>query len=149
MHSSRILQLVIGLYKHIQRVYHKNFKSYKGFLCFQVLTSSFLLNFLIYIELNDHGYPFALNNQQVYYKWRRFERPFCCLFWGEAKEDICNPISFLNQPLFQDLLIQAEEEFGFDHPMGSVTIPCSEDVFIDLTSRLNRIRGFSFHNFVH
>ncbi|XP_015082408.1 auxin-induced protein 15A-like [Solanum pennellii] len=46
------------------------------------------------------------------------------------------PVSFLSEPLFQDLLSQAEEEFGFDHPMGGVTIPCSEDVFID---RLNRI----------
>ncbi|PHT41844.1 Auxin-induced protein 15A [Capsicum baccatum] len=49
------------------------------------------------------------------------------------------PISFLSQPLFQDLLSQAEEEFGFDHPMGGVTIPCREDVFIDITYRLRRI----------
>ncbi|PHT63976.1 Auxin-responsive protein SAUR19 [Capsicum annuum] len=45
-------------------------------------------------------------------------------------------ISFLSQPLFQDLLSQAEEEFGFNHPMGCLTIPCREDVFVDLTSRL-------------
>ncbi|KAM7482691.1 hypothetical protein LguiB_007274 [Lonicera macranthoides] len=47
------------------------------------------------------------------------------------------PISFLKQPSFQDLLTQAEEEFGFDHPMGGLTIPCREDIFIDLTSRLS------------
>ena len=47
------------------------------------------------------------------------------------------PLSFLNQPLFQDLLSKAEEEFGFDHPMGGVTIPCHEDVFLDVSSRLN------------
>lgn len=46
------------------------------------------------------------------------------------------PIPFLSQPLFQELLSQAEEEFGFDHPMGGFTIPCKEDVFVDLTSRL-------------
>ncbi|KAL7237464.1 hypothetical protein ACSBR2_003709 [Camellia fascicularis] len=46
------------------------------------------------------------------------------------------PISYLNQPSFQDLLSQAEEEFGFDHPMGGLTIPCREAIFIDLTSRL-------------
>ncbi|KAI8022059.1 Auxin-responsive protein SAUR20 [Camellia lanceoleosa] len=45
-------------------------------------------------------------------------------------------ISYLNQPSFQDLLSQVEEEFGFDHPMGGLTIPCREDIFIDLTSRL-------------
>ncbi|XP_010527467.1 PREDICTED: auxin-responsive protein SAUR21-like [Tarenaya hassleriana] len=47
------------------------------------------------------------------------------------------PISFLSQPLFQDLLKKSEEEFGFDHPMGGLTIPCSEETFVDLTSRLN------------
>ncbi|TMW80574.1 hypothetical protein EJD97_018174 [Solanum chilense] len=59
------------------------------------------------------------------------------VYIGEKqKKRFVIPISFLSQPLFQDLLSQAEEEFGFDHPMGGVTIPCSEDVFID---RLNRI----------
>ncbi|XP_022947575.1 auxin-responsive protein SAUR24-like [Cucurbita moschata] len=46
------------------------------------------------------------------------------------------PISYLNHPLFQKLLSHAEEEFGFHHPQGSLTIPCKEDAFIDLTSRL-------------
>ncbi|KAH7517708.1 auxin-induced protein 15A [Ziziphus jujuba] len=47
------------------------------------------------------------------------------------------PLSFLNQPSFHDLLSQAEEEFGFEHPMGGLTIPCREDAFLDLVSRLN------------
>lgn len=45
------------------------------------------------------------------------------------------PISYLSQPSFQDLLSQAEEEFGFYHPMGGVTIPCLEDMFIAITSQ--------------
>ena len=49
------------------------------------------------------------------------------------------PISFLNQPSFLELLSKAEEEFGYDHPMGGLTIPCSEDIFIDLTSRLHEL----------
>ncbi|KAH7574959.1 hypothetical protein JRO89_XS02G0026500 [Xanthoceras sorbifolium] len=32
------------------------------------------------------------------------------------------PVSFLNHSSFQDLLCQAEEEFGFDHPMGKSRI---------------------------
>ncbi|KAJ9132768.1 hypothetical protein P3X46_033605 [Hevea brasiliensis] len=48
------------------------------------------------------------------------------------------PISYLNNPSFQDLLILAEEEFGYDHPMGGLTIPCSENIFIDVISCLNR-----------
>ncbi|XP_035829911.1 auxin-responsive protein SAUR21-like [Helianthus annuus] len=49
------------------------------------------------------------------------------------------PVSLLSEPMFQDLLHQAEEEFGYNHPMGAaptLTIPCSEDVFTDLASRL-------------
>ncbi|MCL7037961.1 hypothetical protein MKW94_021281 [Papaver nudicaule] len=49
------------------------------------------------------------------------------------------PIWYLNQPSFQDLLSQAEEEFGFDHPMGGLTIPCNEETFTDLVSRLNNL----------
>ncbi|XP_075095293.1 auxin-induced protein X10A-like [Nicotiana tabacum] len=62
------------------------------------------------------------------------------VYVGEKqKERFVIPLSFLSQPAFQDLLSQAEEEFGFDHPMGGLTIPCSEDVFVDLTSRLYAI----------
>lgn len=45
------------------------------------------------------------------------------------------PLSYQNQPLFQDLLSRAEEEFGYDHPIGAITIPCSKDSFLDLISR--------------
>ncbi|XWS62686.1 hypothetical protein CRYUN_Cryun06bG0032300 [Craigia yunnanensis] len=55
---------------------------------------------------------------------------------GDRKRFVI-PISYLNHPLFQDLLNQAEEEFGFNHPMGGLTIPCSEEYFISLTALLN------------
>jgi len=48
-----------------------------------------------------------------------------------------NGLGCLSQPLFQGLLSQAEEEFRYDHPMGGLTIPCGEAVFIDTISRLN------------
>ncbi|KAI5313955.1 hypothetical protein L3X38_043131 [Prunus dulcis] len=47
------------------------------------------------------------------------------------------PVSYLNEPLFLDLLNQAEEEFGYGHPMGCITMPCSEDSFVHLTSCLS------------
>ncbi|XP_031285070.1 auxin-induced protein 15A-like [Pistacia vera] len=60
------------------------------------------------------------------------------IYVGESyKKRFVIPISYLNHPLFQDLLNLAEEEFGFDHPMGGLTIPCSEHYFITLTSALN------------
>ncbi|CAA2988706.1 auxin-induced 15A-like [Olea europaea subsp. europaea] len=60
------------------------------------------------------------------------------VYVGECeKKRYIVPISYLNKPMFQDLLSQAEEEFGFDHPMGGLTIPCSEDIFIDVTAQLS------------
>ncbi|KAL3621325.1 hypothetical protein CASFOL_036241 [Castilleja foliolosa] len=49
------------------------------------------------------------------------------------------PVSYLNHSSFQELLCQAEEEYGFEHPMGGLTIPCTEDLFVNLTSHLSRI----------
>ncbi|XP_031285052.1 auxin-responsive protein SAUR22-like [Pistacia vera] len=60
------------------------------------------------------------------------------VYVGESqKKRFVIPISFLNQPSFQELLSKAEEEFGFDHPMGGLTIPCREDIFVAVMSRLN------------
>ncbi|MCL7031611.1 hypothetical protein MKW94_000942 [Papaver nudicaule] len=62
----------------------------------------------------------------------------CAVYVGETeKKRFIVPLSYLNHPSFQNLLSYAEEEFGFDHPMGGLTIPCNEDAFIDLTSQLN------------
>ena len=60
------------------------------------------------------------------------------VYIGEsARKRFIIPVSFLNRSSFQDMLRQAEEEFGFDHPMGGLTIPCREDIFIDLISQLS------------
>ncbi|CAL5341228.1 unnamed protein product [Camellia sinensis] len=62
---------------------------------------------------------------------------YLAVYVGESeKKRFVIPISYLNHPSFQDLLSQAEEEFGFDHQMGGLTIPCREDIFIDLTAQL-------------
>ncbi|MFS8024876.1 putative small auxin-up RNA [Helianthus anomalus] len=59
------------------------------------------------------------------------------IYVGEIqKTRLLVPVSLLEQPLFQDLLRKSEEEFGFDHHMGGLTIHCGEDAFMDLTSRL-------------
>ncbi|KAL3539042.1 hypothetical protein ACH5RR_002408 [Cinchona calisaya] len=64
---------------------------------------------------------------------------YVAVYVGDSeKKRFVIPIAYLNQPSFQELLSQAEEEFGFDHRMGGLTIPCREDTFIDLTSRLSR-----------
>ncbi|KAJ8767231.1 hypothetical protein K2173_013628 [Erythroxylum novogranatense] len=64
---------------------------------------------------------------------------FLAVYVGETeKKRFVVPVSYLNQPSFQDLLRKAEEQFGFDHPMGGLTIPCREDTFIHVTSGLSR-----------
>ncbi|XP_021900422.1 auxin-induced protein 15A-like [Carica papaya] len=57
----------------------------------------------------------------------------------DQKKRFVIPISFLHQPSFQELLCMAEEEFGYNHPMGGLTLPCTEDIFFDLTARLDRL----------
>ncbi|MBA0846528.1 hypothetical protein Goshw_003491 [Gossypium schwendimanii] len=60
------------------------------------------------------------------------------VYVGEAdeKKKFVVPVSLLKHPSFQNLLSQVEEEFGFNHPMGALTIPCNEEAFINLTCNL-------------
>ncbi|KAB5561401.1 hypothetical protein OIU78_001185 [Salix suchowensis] len=69
---------------------------------------------------------------------RDVRKGYIAVYVGEEeKKRFVIPLSYLNQSSFQELLSKAEEEFGFDHPMGGLTIPCREDIFLDLTSRLD------------
>jgi SAUR family protein len=62
---------------------------------------------------------------------------YLAVYVGEEMKRFVIPVSYLNQISFQDLLSQSEEQFGYDHPMGGITIPCREDVFLEITSSLN------------
>lgn len=55
----------------------------------------------------------------------------------KKKERFVVPLKYLKQPVFQDLLSRAEEEFGFHHPMAKLVIPCPIDDFVALTSRFS------------
>ncbi|KAL8267835.1 hypothetical protein R6Q59_001633 [Mikania micrantha] len=62
---------------------------------------------------------------------------YMVIYVGEnQKTRLLVRLSILEHPLFQELLRKSEEEFGFDHPMGGLTLHCREDEFLDLTSRL-------------
>ncbi|ESW18128.1 hypothetical protein PHAVU_006G015100 [Phaseolus vulgaris] len=71
-------------------------------------------------------------------KGMEVQKGYLAVYVGEKMKRFVIPISYLRQPSFQDMLSEAEEEFGFDHPMGGLTIPCSEDVFQSTTSHLSR-----------
>ena len=80
-------------------------------------------------KLQQHVYP------SLYLPWRCQRLPYR-LCWRE-NEAVCYRISCLSKPSFHDMLNQAEEEFGYEHPMGGLTIPCKKDEFQRITSFLN------------
>ncbi|XP_004506993.2 auxin-induced protein 6B-like [Cicer arietinum] len=79
----------------------------------------------------------SLTTSQAASKSVQVAKGYVAVYVGEKQKRFVIPISYLNQPMFEDLLSQSEEEFGYDHPMGGLTIPCNEDVFQHVTSRLN------------
>ncbi|KAG5007936.1 hypothetical protein AAZX31_09G202500 [Glycine max] len=64
---------------------------------------------------------------------------YLAVYVGDKMKRFVIPVPYLNQPSFQELLSQAEEEFGYDHPTGGLTIPCQEDEFLNVTSCLNEL----------
>ena len=64
---------------------------------------------------------------------------YLAVYVGDKMKRFVIPVSYLNQPSFQELLSQAQEEFGYDHPTGGLTIPCHEDEFLNITSHLNKL----------
>lgn len=59
------------------------------------------------------------------------------MYVGERqKKRYMVPVSFFDEPSFQALLSKAKEEFGFDHPMGGLTISRPEDKFVAIASKL-------------
>ncbi|CAK9315961.1 unnamed protein product [Citrullus colocynthis] len=56
------------------------------------------------------------------------------VYVGEEEEErkrFVVPLSYLKNPLFQELLSKAADEFGFEHQFGGITIPCAHDQFLD------------------
>ncbi|KAK7341398.1 hypothetical protein VNO80_24327 [Phaseolus coccineus] len=80
----------------------------------------------------------SLSSIQAFSKAVDVPKGYIAVYVGDKMKRFMIPVSYVNQPSFQDLLSKAEEEFGYDHPLGGLTIPCGEDVFLDITSRFNR-----------
>ncbi|GAB2218138.1 hypothetical protein Droror1_Dr00001356 [Drosera rotundifolia] len=71
---------------------------------------------------------------------KRVPKGYIAIYVGEAEmKRYVVPLSYLRHEAFQDLLKHAEEEFEFCHPMGGLTIPCKEEVFIDLACQLDSL----------
>ncbi|QHO55535.1 hypothetical protein HN51_010446 [Arachis hypogaea] len=80
--------------------------------------------------------PGISKSTQVTSKCGEVPKGYLVVYVGENMKRFVIPIAYLNQPSFQDLLSKAEEEFGYVHPMGGLTIPCREDMFLDIISVL-------------
>ena len=79
----------------------------------------------------------SFSSSQASTKATNVPKGYLAVYVGEEMKRFVIPMSYLNQNSFQDLLSRAEEEFGYDHPIGGLTIPCTEDVFLCITSRFN------------
>ncbi|RYR73869.1 hypothetical protein Ahy_A02g008421 [Arachis hypogaea] len=60
-------------------------------------------------------------------KGTNIPKGYLAVYVGDKMRRFVIPVCYLNQPSFQGLLNQAEEEFGYDHPTCGLTIPCGED----------------------
>ncbi|KMZ70800.1 SAUR-like auxin-responsive protein family [Zostera marina] len=58
------------------------------------------------------------------------------VYVGESEKRFVVPVSYLKCPLFQKFLERAEEEFGVDHQMGALKVPCKVETFVELTSQI-------------
>ncbi|CAN6463616.1 unnamed protein product [Victoria cruziana] len=57
------------------------------------------------------------------------------VYVGENRRRFVVPTSYLKNPIFQELLEKAEEEFGYNSSVG-LTIPCDEEAFVALMEQL-------------
>ncbi|BAT91006.1 hypothetical protein LR48_Vigan08g178600 [Vigna angularis] len=79
----------------------------------------------------------SFSTTQAVSKGVEVPRGYLAVYVGNKLKRFGIPVSYLNQPSFQELLSRTEEEFGYDHPTGGLTIPCQEDEFLNVTSCLN------------
>ncbi|CAN8327622.1 unnamed protein product [Cochlearia groenlandica] len=77
----------------------------------------------------------VMNTKQSIKQQSRVPKGHVAVYVGEETENkkrFVVPITYLNHVWFQGLLNRAEEEFGFNHPIGGLTIPCREETFVGL-----------------
>ncbi|CAH1436447.1 unnamed protein product [Lactuca virosa] len=82
----------------------------------------------------------SLSNGSSTTKSMDIPKGYLAIYVGEQeKKRYVVPVWLLSEPAFQELLDQAEQEFGYVHQMGGLTIPCSEYTFNDIASQLGAL----------
>ncbi|CAD6246495.1 unnamed protein product [Miscanthus lutarioriparius] len=54
-------------------------------------------------------------------------RGHLAVYVGESRKRLVIPTACLSHPAFVTLLKRVEDEFGFDHRCGGLTIPCASE----------------------
>lgn len=123
---------------------NKNHSHHKAFEVLKLASYSQVFSHIFFPILHAHtttmGFRFpgirkaSFGTNQSSPKVVDVPKGYLAVYVGKEMKRFVIPVSYLNQPSFQHLLNQAEEEFGYDHPMGALTIPCKEDEFLTVTS---------------
>lgn len=69
---------------------------------------------------------------------RRAPKGHFVVYVGDEMKRFVVPTSYLKNPMFQQLLEKAEEEYGFDNQNG-IVLPCDEPTFERLTAFLAKL----------
>lgn len=67
---------------------------------------------------------------------------------GDKQQRFVVPVFYVNHPLFIQLLKQAEEEYGFDQK-GTITLPCSVEVFRYVQGMIDKEQAIHHNNHHH
>ncbi|CAN4099929.1 unnamed protein product [Withania somnifera] len=65
------------------------------------------------------------------------------VYVGSEMKRFVLPTSYLKNPLFQNLLDKAAEEYGFDNRNNGILLPCDESTFCRLIAILTRSSSFN------
>ncbi len=80
----------------------------------------------------------ALGHEPIREKAVAVPKGHMAVYVGQKDGDFMRvsvPVMYFNHPLFGQLLREAEEEFGYDHP-GGITIPCRISEFENVKHRI-------------
>lgn len=118
-----------------------NFPSIKTFFsiwkCFKILMLLFIMGFRLPAILNAKINLFRplLTPNHAASKAMDVPKGYFAVYVGlTEKKRFVIPLSFLKEPSFQDPLCQAEQEYGYVHSMGGITITCDKAIFFELIS---------------
>lgn len=98
---------------------------------------------ILYTSIIKDTYKYIMGIHFAEFKSRNVPKGHFAVYVGETeRKRFIVPLSYLKHSSFQKLLRRAEEEFGYDHPMGCLTIPCNVETFASVTCSLSSFKSW-------